>query len=115
MADRSPLVALGALNAAIAVAAGSTGCFLDGDAGGASGSSTASANSTGNGSAATNKALSDQRANAVKGQLAAGGVPADTISTVGMGPENPIGDNKTPAGRLQNRRVEIYLGDAMAK
>lgn len=61
------------------------------------------------GSAATNKALSEQRAMAVKSQLASGGVPADTISTVGMGPENPVGDNKTPAGRSANRRVEIEI------
>lgn len=61
------------------------------------------------GSVSTNKALSEQRANAVKGQLVSGGVPADTISTVGMGPENPVGDNKTAAGRSANRRVEIEI------
>ncbi len=61
------------------------------------------------GSAATNRALSEQRAMAVKSQLAAGGVPANTISTMGMGPENPVGDNKTPAGRAANRRVEIEI------
>lgn len=61
------------------------------------------------GAATTNKTLSEQRAQAVKGQLVAGGVPADTISTQGMGPDSPIGDNKTPAGRAQNRRVEIEI------
>lgn len=61
------------------------------------------------GSAATNKALSEQRASAVKSQLIAGGVPPETISVLGMGPENPVGDNKTPAGRLANRRVEIEI------
>ena len=61
------------------------------------------------GSAEINKTLSEQRAAAVKGQLAAGGVPANTISTVGMGPENPVGDNKTSAGRSANRRVEIEI------
>lgn len=61
------------------------------------------------GSAQTNKALSEQRAAAVKGQLVTGGVPAGTITVMGMGPENPVGDNKTPAGRSQNRRVEIEI------
>lgn len=61
------------------------------------------------GSAQLNKTLSEQRANAVKNQLVAGGIPADTISTVGMGPENPIGDNKTAEGRSQNRRVEVEV------
>ncbi len=61
------------------------------------------------GSAATNKALSEQRAMAVKSQLAAGGVPEATISTVGMGPDSPVGDNKTPTGRAANRRVEIEI------
>lgn len=61
------------------------------------------------GSASTNKALSEQRAAAVKSQLVAGGVPANTIAVQGMGPANPLGDNKTPQGRMQNRRVEIEI------
>jgi len=61
------------------------------------------------GSPATNKALSESRATAVQQQLVAGGVPANTISVVGMGPEAPIGDNKTPAGRSANRRVEVEI------
>jgi len=61
------------------------------------------------GSAATNKSLSEQRAEAVKGQLVTGGVPGGTITTMGMGPDNPVGDNKTPAGRSSNRRVEIEI------
>ena len=61
------------------------------------------------GSASTNKALSEQRAQAVRGQLASSGVPGDTISVLGMGPEAPVGDNKTPQGRMQNRRVEIEI------
>ena len=53
--------------------------------------------------------MSQQRADAVKSQLVASGVPVNTISTVGMGPENPVGDNKTAPGRSQNRRVEIEI------
>ncbi len=56
-----------------------------------------------------NNPLSLQRADAVKNQLVAAGVPADTISTQGMGAENPVGDNKTAEGRAQNRRVEIEI------
>lgn len=61
------------------------------------------------GSAAINEKLSQARANAVKGQLIAGGVPADTVSIVGMGPASPIADNKTKEGRAQNRRVEVEI------
>ena len=61
------------------------------------------------GSTTTNKSLSEKRAESVKAKLVNGGVPADTVSIVGMGPENPVGDNKTPAGRSQNRRVEIEI------
>jgi outer membrane protein OmpA-like peptidoglycan-associated protein len=61
------------------------------------------------GSATRNRTLSEERASAVKNQLVAGGIPADTISVVGMGPDAPIGDNKTADGRAQNRRVEIEI------
>ncbi len=61
------------------------------------------------GSAKTNETLSANRASAVKQQLVAGGVPAATVSTVGMGPQNPVGDNKTAEGRKQNRRVEVEI------
>lgn len=61
------------------------------------------------GSAATNRTLSQQRADAVRSQLIAGGIPANTVSVVGMGPDAPIGDNKTKEGRAQNRRVEIEV------
>lgn len=61
------------------------------------------------GSAKVNEALSQGRAGAVQDQLVRGGVPADTIQVVGMGPANPIGDNKSETGRAQNRRVEIEI------
>jgi len=61
------------------------------------------------GSAALNKTLSQKRADAVKAQLVASGLPSETISTLGEGPNSPIGDNKTEAGRKQNRRVEVEV------
>jgi outer membrane protein OmpA-like peptidoglycan-associated protein len=61
------------------------------------------------GTTKTNEALSQKRAEAVKSHLVASGLPAATISTVGLGPANPVGDNATAAGRQQNRRVEIVV------
>ena len=61
------------------------------------------------GSAAINKTLSEKRAASVRAELLKGGVPSETVSSIGMGPENPVGDNQTTAGRSQNRRVEIEI------
>jgi general secretion pathway protein A len=59
------------------------------------------------GSAAYNKNLSELRANAVKSYLVAKGISPLRIHAIGMGEENPLEPNTTPAGRLANRRVEI--------
>jgi len=56
-----------------------------------------------------NKMLSEARATAVREELIKGGVPSNTISVLGMGPENPISDNKSNDGRKANRRVEIEI------
>lgn len=61
------------------------------------------------GSAAINQELSKKRAEAVKQELLAHGLPADTVSMEGLGPANPVADNKTADGRKQNRRVEIEV------
>lgn len=61
------------------------------------------------GSDQTNEALSKRRAAAVKNVLVANQLPASTISTKGLGEDSPIGDNTTPTGRQQNRRVEIEV------
>ena len=60
------------------------------------------------GSAASNLALSEGRAAAVKAALVSEfGVPGDRITTTGFGDTKPAAPNATPAGRAQNRRVEI--------
>lgn len=61
------------------------------------------------GSSHINEELSKGRADAVKNQLVVAGLPSDSISVVGMGPANPVGDNKTKEGRKLNRRVEIEI------
>ncbi|MEA2237649.1 MAG: hypothetical protein QOC81_2373 [Thermoanaerobaculia bacterium] len=58
---------------------------------------------------ATNQALSEKRADAVKDYLISAGIPADHISASGKGEEAPIVTNKTAAGRQQNRRVELVI------
>ncbi len=60
------------------------------------------------GSPASNLALSDARASAVKAALVSDfGVSADRITTKGFGDTKPTVPNATPEGRAQNRRVEI--------
>lgn len=54
-----------------------------------------------------NQQLSANRAESVKAYLVKKGVNANRILTSGKGSANPVGDNKTDAGRAQNRRVEI--------
>jgi len=45
----------------------------------------------------------------VANYLTANGIAANRISAYGAGPNQPIADNKTAAGRQLNRRVEITL------
>jgi OOP family OmpA-OmpF porin len=60
------------------------------------------------GSKPYNLKLSQHRADAVKAYLVKKGIAADRISTQGHGMDNPVADNKTAAGRAQNRRVEVH-------
>jgi type VI secretion system protein ImpK len=41
--------------------------------------------------------------------LKAQGVHPARLFTQGRGPQNPVADNETPAGRALNRRVELTL------
>jgi len=59
------------------------------------------------GDPAHNKALSQQRANAVMGAMLAAGIAADRLTAVGLGDSKPLADNKDEAGRAKNRRVEL--------
>ena len=59
------------------------------------------------GSDSANLALSQKRADAVRGVLVAAGVPAARIQAVGQGKARPVADNARAAGRARNRRVEI--------
>ena len=61
------------------------------------------------GSNKTNQLLSERRANAVRDYLIANGINADRLTAVGYGEDQPIADNKTAAGRKNNRRVEVKL------
>lgn len=59
------------------------------------------------GSSAYNLSLSNRRAGSVKRYFISKGVPANRISAIGYGEENPIATNMTEEGRAKNRRVEI--------
>ncbi|ALU73976.1 OmpA family protein [Tenacibaculum finnmarkense] len=62
------------------------------------------------GKAANNLKLSQRRAKAVLDYLAVkAGISPSRLSSAGFGEDYPIADNKTRAGRAENRRVEIKL------
>jgi outer membrane protein OmpA-like peptidoglycan-associated protein len=61
------------------------------------------------GSDAANQKLSENRAAAVKAYLVKKGVSTSRINSQGFGETQPVADNKTPAGRQKNRRVELKL------
>ena len=61
------------------------------------------------GSDAYNQKLSEDRATAVRTALVAGGVADSLIVARGFGETQPVASNATPAGRQQNRRVEIVV------
>jgi outer membrane protein OmpA-like peptidoglycan-associated protein len=56
-----------------------------------------------------NLTLSEKRAASVSTYLKTLGVTNARITTVGYGPDQPIADNGTAAGRKENRRVEVAI------
>ncbi|MFU8894931.1 MAG: OmpA family protein [Gammaproteobacteria bacterium] len=61
------------------------------------------------GRAEYNQALSERRAATVATYIANRGIDRQRILAFGRGQTQPIADNTTPAGRAQNRRVELTL------
>jgi OOP family OmpA-OmpF porin len=61
------------------------------------------------GTDAYNQKLSIRRAEAVKAYMVSKGIEVNRVYTEGKGEKQPIADNKTAAGRAQNRRVEIEV------
>jgi outer membrane protein OmpA-like peptidoglycan-associated protein len=61
------------------------------------------------GDAATNKALSQKRADAVLAYIVGKGIDKNRLQAKGYGPDAPIADNKTGLGRQKNRRVEFNI------
>lgn len=61
------------------------------------------------GSLKYNKALSLRRAEAVKAFLVKNGVEANRVYTEGKAFADPVGDNKTAAGRALNRRTVVEV------
>ena len=53
--------------------------------------------------------LSARRAEAVKRYLVDAGIDGARLQTRGAGPDEPIADNATKAGKAQNRRIEFKL------
>jgi outer membrane protein OmpA-like peptidoglycan-associated protein len=56
-----------------------------------------------------NQVLSQERGSSVRDYLVQQGMPAASVTTKGMGENQPIATNDTPEGRQQNRRVELVI------
>lgn len=56
-----------------------------------------------------NVALSLARASSVRNYLIDKGIPAESLSAAGSGPDQPVAANDTAEGRAKNRRIEFRL------
>ena len=72
-------------------------------------------NTDSTGSAQTNEQLSAARAHAVAQALQLRGVSPDQYQTIGLGEAYPVASNDTPAGRQQNRRVDVVFSSPSGK
>lgn len=61
------------------------------------------------GAAKVNNPLSAKRAEAVRAALIGDGIPAGTVTALGMGAENPVDPGTTKEALAKNRRVEIEI------
>jgi outer membrane protein OmpA-like peptidoglycan-associated protein len=61
------------------------------------------------GKAAYNQQLSERRAQSVTRALVGVGMQAQNIQSRGLGSSQPVADNRTSAGRTENRRVSIVV------
>ncbi len=61
------------------------------------------------GSRTHNLKLSQGRAASVRTYLIGRGIAPERMESVGYGPDKPIADNRTRAGRAENRRVEFFI------
>ena len=61
------------------------------------------------GKPASNKTISELRAQSVVKYLTKAGVDAAKLKAVGYGQDKPVGDNATVAGRRENRRIEFLV------
>lgn len=61
------------------------------------------------GSAALNKTLSQQRAEACMNWLVGHGIAAGRLEAHGFGPDKPLVENDTPENRAKNRRTEFNI------
>ena len=67
------------------------------------------------GSESYNLDLSKRRAAAVRNFLITNGIDPERITARGLGEDYPVASNATPAGRQQNRRVEIEILNPQAE
>lgn len=56
-----------------------------------------------------NQKLSEQRGGSVRTYLTAQGMSESSVTSKGFGKGSPVASNDTPAGRQENRRVEIVI------
>jgi OOP family OmpA-OmpF porin len=61
------------------------------------------------GSRAGNLSLSQARAEAVKAYVVGKGIDPESIAVSGEGPDRPVADNRTAAGKARNRRIEFKV------
>jgi len=67
------------------------------------------------GNDADNEKLSGERALAIKKWLVDREIAKDRVIAVGFGEKKPIADNKTDAGKAQNRRTEFRIAEIRGK